>query len=390
MFIRGFIRALDGRLREKFNFLQVIIGPRQVGKTTGVKSLLSKWPGPSLYCTADSPVPPRPEWIAENWKKARLLGANTLLVIDEVQKVEGWSEVVKLLFDEDRGSENLRVVILGSASLALKVGLEESLLGRFELIRVHHWDAYESKEAFGWDLNTYLKYGGYPAAANLINDEQRLRQFMRDAVVEPIIAKDILALRQISNMSLFRQSFEIALSYPAREISYQKLLGQLQDKGNIATIKSYLSILEQVFVIKILEKYSTKVVKTKSSSPKIVPLAPALVHAFSNPQRIESDLAWRGQVFEAAVIAKILTAPGEVYYWRQGKHEVDAVWRYDDMVLGIEIKSTRGHGDSISGLAKFRENFPHAKTILLDEHLATELLMSREPRSLLEQYYEVS
>jgi predicted AAA+ superfamily ATPase len=389
MFIRDFVPILEGRLREELGFIQVVLGPRQVGKTTGLKMILENWEGEWHYCSADLPAPPDNQWIIENWKKARLLGAGTLLVIDEVQKVDRWSEVVKALFDEDRAQRTLKVVLLGSASLSLQAGLNESLLGRYELVRVHHWDPFECRKAFGWDLESYLKFGGYPAAAELVDDQQRWRDFMQDSVVEPIISKDILSLKQISNTALFRQSFELAMSYPAQELSYQKLLGQLQDRGNAATIKSYLSILEQAFVLRILEKYSSKKIKIKSSSPKLIPLAPALIHSFVPPSRIERESEWRGRVLEAAIISKAVTLPGELYYWRSGREEVDMVWAYEDCLLAIEVKSG-GRIKISSGLEKFCKEFPGARSIVLDQDLGASFLFSEDPLQLMIDLYLAS
>jgi predicted AAA+ superfamily ATPase len=210
---------------------------------------------------------------------------------------------------------------------------------------------------------------------------------MRDSVVEAIISKDIFALKQVSNPALFRQSFELAMSYPAQELSYQKFLGQLQDRGNASTVKSYLEILEKAFVIKILEKFSNKAIKTKSSSPKLIPLAPALIGAFKDPESMSDDSSWKGRVFESAVIARVTCLPGSVYYWRKGKHEVDFVWKRDEKIFGVEVKSSKKRINK-SGLAEFLKNFPEAKTMVLDKDNAAKFLLSEDPEDELLKFYE--
>jgi predicted AAA+ superfamily ATPase len=371
-FSRQFTSILTKRLAKPLNFIQIILGPRQVGKTSSALQVVDAWEGPTIYASADSPSPPDHQWIQSKWLEARTSGDNTLLVLDEVQKITGWSETIKSLYDEDRSAKKIKVVLLGSSSLLLEKGLSESLTGRFEIIKVTHWNYHESKEAFSWDLNTWLSFGGYPAAAELINEPQRWQSFMKDSIIEPVISRDILLGRTIENMSLFRQTLSLAMHYPAQELSYNKMLGQLQNKGNAATIKTYLQILEHAFLIRLLEKYSNKPIKTRTSSPKLVPLAPALIHSFTPPEKIDRDPSWRGRVFEAALLAKLLTSYGELHYWRDGMNEVDAVWQYGDRLLAIEIKSSNRKNNK--GLELFKKKFPQSKTLLVDESLGTKML----------------
>jgi len=243
-----------------------------VGKTTGVKALKSEFGEALVYHSADLPSPPDADWITQKWQEARAKTGRVILVLDEVQKVHRWSEVVKLLFDEDRHRPEFSVVILGSASLLMQDGLTESLLGRFELIKVPHWTFAEHEIAFGWNLHQFLQFGGYPAPTALIGDVERWQSFMRDAVLEPMISKDLLALRRVSKVALLRQTISLALTHPSQELSFNKMLGQLNDAGNTVTIKSYLQLLESAFIIKLLYKFFTRVISTRSSSPKITHL----------------------------------------------------------------------------------------------------------------------
>jgi predicted AAA+ superfamily ATPase len=344
--------------------MQVLIGPRQVGKSTAISQILATWPGAKVSASADEVVPPKSEWIDYIWQSALEQPGPCLLAIDEIQKVRQWSEAIKILFDRNRHSQKIKVVLSGSASLSLQQGLTESLAGRYELVRCPHWGLDESKEAFGWDLSTYLKFGGYPAPAPLITQPARWQSFIRDGIIDPVIGRDLQSAISIQKPALLRQLFSLAMQYPAQEISYQKLLGQLQDQGNTATIKHYLAILQGGFLLTTLEKYSGSALRIKSSSPKIIPLAPALIHAFTMPDRVDSDPEWRGRVFEAAIGAHLHRIPGELYYWREGDREVDFVLVTNQITYGIEVKS--GRRKRADGMQSFLKKYPQARLVILD------------------------
>jgi predicted AAA+ superfamily ATPase len=355
--------------------MQVLLGPRQVGKSTTVARLSEIWEGPKVVDSADQLVPPKADWIQFLWQKAIEQKSPCLLVIDEIQKVKNWANVLKILFDRDRKHHHLRVVLLGSASLSIQSGLNESLAGRYEVIRCPHWGLDESREAFSWDLTTYLKFGGYPSAADLISEIPRWRMFMRDSIIEPVLGRDLQTAITIQKPALLRQLFELAMHYPAQEISYQKLLGQLQEQGNTSIIKHYLEILAGGYLLATLEKYSGSLVRQKASSPKILPLAPALIHAFHDPQSIDSDPEWRGRVFEAAIGAHLHQLPGEMMYWREQNLEVDYVLKIDGRVIGIEVKSGRRKREH--GIVAFKKAFPKADTLILDLQSGEQFLAQR-------------
>jgi hypothetical protein len=325
------------------------------------------------YANADLARAPTQEWIIEQWQIAKALGKGAILALDEIQKIERWSDVIKGIYDEDRGSGAVKIIVMGSASLALREGLGDSLLGRFELVEVPHWSFWESKAAFGWDLNQHLMFGGYPGAAHLIADAERWQAFMRDSVIESVLAKDIFMLAKIGKPALFRQVLEIALLYPSQEISYQKIVGQLHESGSVETVKSYLSILGSAYLIQSLEKFSTRSISVKSSSPKLIPLCPALAHALQSPSEILRNPTWRGRVLEATVGAHLAKLPNtKLYYWRDGRDEVDFVIKSGSQVLGIEVKSggqITGHG-----VAAFRAQFKEARCVTLTEPIALQLL----------------
>jgi predicted AAA+ superfamily ATPase len=247
------------------------------------------------------------------------------------------------------------------------------LLGRYEIIRAHHWGLKECQQEFGWTQAQYLQFGGYPAAALLVDDPERWQRFMLDSVVEPVLARDIALVREIAKPALFRQALSLVMQHPAMELSYQKILGQLQDHGNATTIKSYLETLEHAFLIKILTKFSTRAITTKTSSPKIFPLCPALISAFSGTSRTLQDPEWRGRVVEAAIGARLSQLfPEGLFYWRDGKDEVDFVVASDQQVFAIEVKC--GRKKSRGGVAAFKKNFPQALGLVLSQELIDETL----------------
>lgn len=361
---RYFENVLLARLKEGLPFLQIILGPRQVGKSTGIAHILNSWEGPRYGVSADGATPKSSEWLKIEWQKAERLGPGTLFVVDEVQKIQSWAEVVKELYDPIRESRKLKVVLLGSASLSIQQGLAAALAGRFELIRASHWSFAEMQRAFDWDFDTYVSYGGYPGGALLVNSSERWRNFIIDSVIEPVLGRDIAGAVSIAKPALFRQLFEMAMGLPSQVVSYNKLLGQLQEGGNAATIKHYLQLLEGAFLIKLLPGFSKGAVRRHASSPKIVPLAPALSQAY-RPQSIpEGDATWRGRILEAIVGAHLAKLPGKLFYWSDGDYELDFVREVDGTILAYEVKSARKR--KARSTEEFLKKYPQSEIVTLE------------------------
>lgn len=359
-FERPFVAQQEKRISTGQPLIQVLVGPRQVGKTTGIRQLLARYPHGSHYANADDLLVTDRSWLLEQWQKARLLGDGALLVVDEIQKVPNWSEALKALWDKAPGM--LRVIVLGSSSLQIQTGLTESLAGRFELTRIYHWNYAELKLAFGYDLERFLMYGGYPGSVPYEDEYDRWYAYLKDSIVEAVIGKDILMNRKVGNPALFRQAFEILCRYPAQEISYTKLLGQLQDKGNTDLIKYYIELYAGAFLIHPLGKYSAKGWLARSSTPKILIACPAL-YTMTEGSHVLDDPEKRGRLFELAVGAQLLQLPGELYYWREKNAEVDFVYRYQGELYAVEVKS--GRRRTAKGLDMFLKQFPDAHAIIL-------------------------
>lgn len=358
----NFINILAESIEANLDLIQVIIGPRQVGKTTGILQYLEGLDKATYsYVSADGQIQRHGSWLEEQWSDLHSRTSEGLLVIDEIQKVENWSEVVKKLWDrQKRQSRRMRLVVLGSSSLEIQKGLSESLTGRFILHRVHQWSAQESQEAYGVDFEDYLLYGGYPGSYAFIAKRAEWLNYIRHSIIDTVIGKDILNLARVKSPSLFRQSFDLICAYSAQEISYTKLLGQLQEKGNVELVKHYLELFEGAFLIKQLFKYSNKKTLSRSSSPKILPLCPAL---YSNALDADFNNEQRGRAFEIAVGCALMRLPGSLYYWRQGQHEVDYIYQYGKKLFAIEVKS--GRKKSTKGLSRFVQEFKTATPLII-------------------------
>lgn len=373
-FKRDITNTITQRLKEKRNFIQVISGPRQVGKTTAIQQVLNGIDVPYHYAAADLPAPPPAEWILQQWDLGRRKAVNkkaAILVLDEVQKISNWSEEVKRLWDEDsRQDIDLKVVLLGSSALLIQKGLTESLAGRFEIIRVGHWSWKECKDCFNWDIDRFIYFGGYPGAASLIDNEERWSQYVRDSLIETAISKDILLLNRVEKPALLRQLFVLACEYGGQILSYQKLLGQLVDAGNTTTLAHYQKLIESAFLIKGLPKWSGGALRRRSSSPKWLPLNTALMTALANKsfQEWHSDLNMWGRLVEVAIGAYLVNEgiqhSVEVYYWRKGNNEVDFIISKGSDLVAIEVKSGKSQ-TNIPGLRLFKEKYKTKKAITI-------------------------
>lgn len=367
--------ALLRALHCETNFIQVVTGPRQVGKTTLVLQVADKWDGPTLYKTADSPQTPTASMIVEWWNEARVLAKESnqkvLFIIDEVQKITRWSECVKLLFDEDkRFGTAVRVVLLGSSALLVQRGLTESLAGRFELHRHFHWSFAECVAYAAINLDDYLLFGGYPGALSLRDDFERWARYVRDALIETVLAKDILHMTPVTKPALLRQIFGLATTHPAHIISYQKMLGQLQDVGNTTTIASYLGLLANAFLAVGIERWSGSVVRQRGSIPKLLLFDNACVSAMAGRSRetLRADSAFMGHLVENAVGAKLyaetVLCGGKLYYWRERQEEVDYVVATGAGISAVEVKTG---GQTKHSLYSFKSKFPTAHLFVVGE-----------------------
>ena len=385
-FTRPQAATLRKRLGEPRRFLQIVAGPRQTGKTTLVRQVTARFALPLRYASADEPTLRERGWIAGQWDAARLEAGKrgALLVLDEIQKIPGWSETVKRLWDEDtRAKRPLKVVLLGSAPLLIQRGLTESLAGRFEVLRLPHWSYAEMREAFGLGLDQYLYYGGYPGAAPLIGEPARWARYIADALIETTISRDVLLLTRVDKPALLRRLFELGCRYSGQILSYTKMLGQLQDAGNATTLAHYLELLAGAGMVTGLQKFAGGAARSRGSIPKLQVLNTALMTVQSGLAFAEAraDREFWGRLTESAVGAHLANAAAsgacELFYWRERNREVDFVVRAGRTLAAVEVKSGRAR-DAQPGLDAFAEAFkPRRKLLVGGDGIALEEFLAR-------------
>lgn len=389
---RIYFNIIENRINEERDKIQVLIGPRQVGKSTLIEQVLQEYTTPHEYYSADDVVGLSSNWLAKIWESQRMKmdlrgESKRLLVIDEIQKIKNWSETVKAEWDRDtRERRQLLVVILGSSRMLIEKGLTESLAGRFELIRLPHWSFTEMKDCFGWTFSQYVYFGGYPGAAKYVNNESRWRSYVKDALIEPSISKDALMNTQILKPQLLRQLFEIGSFYSGELLSFTKIAAQLQDAGNVTTLAGYLHLLDECGLLCGLQKYAEDNARKYNSVPKFQVYNNALRNVYSDEsytQAAENPKSW-GRYVESAIGAYLVNQAAindfKVFYWREKNDEVDFVLARRQKKIAIEVNT--GRRTTNEGLPKFNEAYkPHRSFIIgsggisAEEFLTTDLEM---------------
>ena len=419
-------KTLISRLREPVNRIIIVAGPRQVGKTTLVRRTLEAHYPPKYYHYHEigEPILPAPysslhytgatinrgivehdvTWLVEQWEKARIATdeltlssdlfsrnattpqRNFVLVLDEIQKIPNWSEVVKGLWDADRALERpMHVILLGSAPLLMQHGLTESLAGRFELLRMTHWSFEEMNRAFDIDLPQYIYYGGYPGSIEYIDDQHRWTSYVRDSLIEPNIRKDIFMMTRVDKKILLKNLFELGCHYSGQELSYNKMRGQLRDAGNTTTLAHYLDLLTQAGLLTGLEKYANQPQRRRASSPKLNVLNTALMSVMSGYsfEEARQDRSYWGRLVESAVGAHLYnrSIPDcKLYYWRDGHDEVDFILVKGKRIIAVEVKSGTGNVQ-VRGLNTFSERFkPHRGIIVGAQGVPLDTFLLTDPK----------
>jgi predicted AAA+ superfamily ATPase len=397
MYQREQYQTIVERMHEPRKFIQVVMGPRQIGKTTIVKQAMKAVENEisCLMFSADNIPATQKSWISDCWETARaqmkIERTNDLiLIIDEIQKIREWSEVVKKEWDYDSLNDiNLKVVLLGSSRVLLQKGLADSLAGRFETIKMSHWSYAEMRDAFGLSLDEYIYYGGYPGAISLIKDPDRWSDYIRDSIIDATINKDILYDTAIGKPALLRQAFELGASYSGQIVSLTKMVGALQDAGNTTTLSSYLQILKDSGLLAGIQKFSIDKARLRASIPKFQVFNSALRNVYSGlsfSAALRNPKIW-GHFFESAIGAHLISGSlagnYDLYYWREGNIEVDYILKKDIKIVAIEVKSNT---DTINkGLAKFSEQHkPHGSIVVGRGGMDAALFLSTNPVRLFE------
>ena len=396
MYKRAVFQTIKGRMEERRKFIQVVMGPRQVGKSTVVKQVLEELTTPYQFFSADNVPASDSDWVSNCWAAVRSLKANKgldcmILVIDEIQKIQNWSEVVKKEWDDDTFHDrNIKVLLLGSSRVLLEKGLSESLGGRFEEIRMTHWSYPEMQECFGFSLDQFIYYGGYPGAAELTDEPDRWEQYVQSAIIDATINKDILMNTPISKPALLKQTFELGAAYSGELLSLTKMVGSLQDAGNTVTLAGYINLLDESGLLCGLQKYSIDTARRRASIPKFQVYNNALKMVYY-PRTLEQAIMDReewGRIFESAIgsylVSQAFVHRFEVFYWRERDDEVDFIIRKKGVVVAIEVKSNAKK--NTTGFNKFRTTFkPQTAFIVGDGGIPAEEFLAMDIRKLFSQ-----
>ena len=391
MYKRPCFEIIRQRLESSRQFLQVLMGPRQVGKTTLIRQILEDYPNPWHYASADDAL--SPAWLRQQWETIRVKlsvsgSKEALLVIDEIQKIDDWSNHVKIQWDKDTFDKiPLKVILLGSSQLLIPKGLSELLAGRFEILYIPHWSYAEMKTAFRYTLDDFICYGGYPGSASLKNDDQRWKDYIRHSLIETTLMRDILLLTRIDKPVLLKNLFELGCAWSGQILSFNKMIGQLHDAGNTTTLAHYLHLLKGAGLLAGLEKFSQDKIRQRASSPKFQVFNTALMTAMSSgsKEEIMNQHETRGRWFESAVgthlLNHALTDGYTLSYWREGNHEVDFILQHGKYVVAVEVKSKRVR--SSAGMVMFAKKYPLAEMILVgEEGIPAEEFLSVSPSIL--------
>jgi predicted AAA+ superfamily ATPase len=376
MYKRAIVSKIVERLNEPRGFIQILIGPRQTGKTTAIDQAKLKLKTPYHLVSADKPGLSSSEWLIAEWEKARELTrgktSSAILIIDEIQSITQWSSYAKMLWDEDtRNRTPLKVLLTGSSSLLLAKGLNESLMGRFEVLRSPHWSLSECQEAFDYDLEEFLYFGGFPGSAHFRTDLERWRDYMGFSIIEPTISRDVMQLEDIRRPALLKALFSLGSAYSAQEVSLSKIAGQLQEKGNVETLSHYLDLLSNAGMLTGLQKYSAELLRIRKSSPRFAVLDTSLMiyEASLTPKQLVADKETRGHVVESAVGAYLLARSKQehfkVFWWRDRGTEVDFVISKGQKLTAIEVKS--GRIKNTGGVYEFMRRYPGAHAYVIGD-----------------------
>ncbi len=375
---RPIFQLLMERVQEPRRFIQVLLGPRQVGKTTLAIQVTEALDKPFHFISADTATLQDLAWLQQQWEVARqkaTAGKGCMLIIDEVQKIPHWSDLIKSLWDADtRNGVDVSLMILGSSPWLVQKGLTESLAGRFEIIPITHWSFSEMRTCFDWSLEQYAYFGGYPGAVPLIdeNDPSRWMNYINDSLIETTISRDILLMTQVNKPALLRRLFQLGCMYSGQMLSYTKMLGQLQDSGNTTTLAHYLDLLSGAGLLDGLQKFAQQGVRQRGSSPKFAVYNTALMTAQSHKtfKQACQDRSYWGRLIESTVGAHLLNSIRgtgiELFYWREGDKEVDFVLRKGDAITAIEVKSGTENFNH-SGIDLFIDAFKPSRVLLVGD-----------------------
>lgn len=342
--------------------IQLLTGPRQVGKTTLLLEIAKQFGQGAVYAAGDEPAAASPGFWERCWAQAeaRTHRGKVVLLFDEIHRLGDWAARLKGYWDDLRRRRvPVHVVATGSSALRVATGSRESLAGRFERMTLSHWSA--SSLAATFQISTdqaasdVVNFGSYPGAVELLNDPERWRDYIRDSIIDPAIGRDVLALGAVRRPALLRQVFAVAVGSPAQIVSLQKLQGQLVDKGALETVAHYLELLQEAYMVAALERFSARAHRRRAAPPKLVTLNNALLTAVhpDGPPNVKREPQRFGAWVENACLAFAVSQGQRVSYWREEPLETDAVVEGSWGHWAIEVKAGRFDLQDLKGPLEF-------------------------------------
>jgi predicted AAA+ superfamily ATPase len=379
--LEGGYHSVRAKLKERLDEsapsrVQILSGPRQVGKTTMLLEIAREWGEGAIYLAADSPEAALPGWWELQWRRAVELARSrkAALLLDEIHYLPNWSRLVKSAIDQVyREQLPLHIVIAGSAALVVGSGVRETIAGRYERLVLRQWNARDLAAVFSLSedqaVECVVRFGSFPGGMRLVPDVPRWKAYLRDSIIDPAIGRDLLMLEQIRKPALLRQIFAVCAGHPSQILSLTKMAGVIGDSGTIETLAHYLSLLEEAYLVSPIRKYSGRELRRRASPPKVVPLSNAFLAASlaNDPPSPVSDPATWGVWLENACLAFAIGNEQTVHYWREEPLEVDGVLSGSWGKWAVEVKAGEYGTRDLSGLLEFCRRWPEFRPLVIGD-----------------------
>lgn len=362
-------RLLDSSINQRLGKGKVILvlGPRQVGKTTLLNDITERR-GNCLFLNGDDPIVKQQLEGANTQTLKQIIAGYTLIFVDEAQRIKNIGLTLKLILDQFK---HVQLLVSGSSALELANEVNEPLTGRKWEYQMYPISWQELLQHLGYldthkQLEQRLIYGMYPEVITQQGNERETLQQLAGSY----LYKDLLSLEGIRKPELLERLLRALALQLGNEVSYNELANTLQvDKK---TIETYIQLLEKAFVIFRLQPFSRNLRNEITSSRKIYfydnGIRNAIIANF-NPLELRQDV---GELWENFLISermKFLSYSNKWsnrYFWRtHAQQEIDYIEEHDGNIFAYEFKWSK------KVKAKFPKTFlatyPKAKTTLITQ-----------------------
>jgi hypothetical protein len=355
--------------------IDIILGPRQVGKTTLLKQLRE-------YCKQRGLKTgffdlEQPQVLAEfnAPDKAvidKIRSAGDVVFIDEFQYIENASKIFKAIFDSP---QKTKIVCSGSSSLEIHKHLRESLAGRRFLFRVYPLRYSEiTAHIKNHTLDMYLRYGGMPALTH--TDSQERKQNILMELLGSYILKDVKSLIKEENVKAFNHLLYLLAERQGSTISVHSLAGQINMSSK--AVNRYLDILEETYVNFRVHSFSNNLGNELKKSCKTYLYDLGIRNAILKDFSGISDRPDKGVLLESFVFLKLkasLLPNMDIRFWRTKEgDEVDFVLVIDRKPIPIEVKSTMSTAEIPRGMRKFLSRYKAKTAFVVNGNLTEETM----------------